>query len=127
VRRAVYLIFAAVAVAAILLLFVLPGRTFLSQQRTLNATQVQVNDLATENAHLKAEAQQLQSNSDIESIARQEYGLVMPGQKAYAVIPAGTTTTTTTPPARRPATGSSGPARSGSHRAGTTTPATTLP
>jgi cell division protein FtsL len=97
VRRAVRLLLAAVAVAAILLLFVLPGRTFLAQTHSLAATQKQVSDLAAENAQLKAEAKSLQSNAKIEQIAREDYGLVMPGQRAYAVIPAGTTTTTTVP------------------------------
>ena len=36
--------------------------------------------------------------AEIEQIARQEYGLVMPGQQAYAIIPSGPATTTTTAP-----------------------------
>jgi len=85
--------------AAILLLFVLPGRTFLSQEHTLAATQRQVNDLSAENAKLRVEAKNLQSDPVIEQIAREEYGLVMPGQKAYAIIPGAPTSTTTTLPA----------------------------
>jgi cell division protein FtsB len=98
VRRTLRILLAAVAAAAILLLFVLPGRTFISQQHSLSATQRQLNVLAAENARLKAEAKQLQSTSQIEQIAREDYGLVMPGQKAYAVIPAGSTSTTVAPP-----------------------------
>jgi cell division protein FtsB len=114
VRRALRLLLAAVAVAGILLLFVLPGRTFLAQSHSLAATQKQVSDLSAENAKLKAEAQSLQSNSKIEQIARADYGLVMPGQKAYAVIPAGTTTTTTVPHVQAPATSGSTGATSSS-------------
>lgn len=102
-RRAVRLLLVAVAVAAILLLFILPGRTFLSQAHSLAATQRQVNDLTAENAKLRAEARDLQSNAEIEQIAREEYGLVMPGEKAYAVIPAAPTTTTTSTTTTRPA------------------------
>lgn len=118
-RRAFRVILVAVAFAAILLLFVLPGRTFLSQERTLATTERQVNDLAAENAKLRAEARNLQSDSVIEQIAREQYGLVMPGEKAYAVIPAtpGTTTPATHRGNRRP------PARAAS----TTTTSTTLP
>jgi cell division protein FtsL len=98
VRRAVRVLLLAVAVAAILLLFVLPGRTFLSQEHSLATTQRQVNDLTSENAKLRQEAKSLQSTSEIEQIAREQYGLVMPGEKAYAVLPAAPTPTTTTPP-----------------------------
>ncbi len=102
-RRAVQLLLGAVAVAAIMLLFVLPGRTFLAQSHSLAATQKQVSDLAAANAQLRAEAKSLQSNSKIEWIAREDYGLVMPRQRAYAVIPVGTTTTTALPAAKAPA------------------------
>lgn len=120
-RRALRLLLLAVAVAAILLLFVLPGRTFLSQERSLATTQRQVNDLTAENAKLRREAKNLQSDSVIEQIAREEYGLVMPGQKAYAIIPATPGSTTTTAPATHREN-----ARRPLRSAPTTTTATTL-
>lgn len=96
-RRALRLLIAGVVVAGILLLFVLPGRTFLSQAHSLSATQRQLNALTAENAKLQVEAKDLQSNSRIEQIAREDYGLVMPGQRAYAVIPSAAPSTTTLP------------------------------
>lgn len=120
--RVLRLLVAAVALAAILLLFVLPGRTFLSQANNLAATQRQSNDLASENAKLRAEAKNLRSRATIEQIAREQYGLVMPGESAYAVIPAAqgsattSATTTTLPSAHR----APRPSRAGSQEETTT-------
>lgn len=107
-RRSLRFLLPAVAAAGILLLFVLPARTFVNQAHSLAATERRAAELSSENAKLQAEAKQLQSAGRIEQIARQDYGLVMPGQRAYAVIPAGTTTTTL--PAAGAAGGSSRPA-----------------
>jgi cell division protein FtsB len=91
------LAFAALAVVA---LFVLPARTLVEQKHSLDVTEQRISTLSGENARLKGEARQLQSNATIEQIARSDYGLVMPGQQAYAVIPGtpagdgGTTATT---------------------------------
>jgi cell division protein FtsB len=95
--RLALLAFAALAVVA---LFVLPARTLVDQKHSLDTTQQRISTLSSENAKLKSEARQLQSNGTIEQIARSDYGLVMPGQRAYAVIPGtpagdgGTTATT---------------------------------
>jgi cell division protein FtsB len=43
--------------------------------------------LKAENTKLAAESAALQSGSTIEQIARAEYGLVMPGQQAFMVLP----------------------------------------
>jgi cell division protein FtsB len=113
VRRAVRLGLLAFAVVAVLALFVLPARTLLGQSHSLSATQQRISTLAAENAKLHREAEQLQSNADIEQIARADYGLVMPGEQAYAVIPSttaagGGTAATTTPAAASPAGGTGG-------------------
>jgi len=104
-RRAVRILVVVVTVGGILLLFVLPGRTWLAQGRAMRAAQHQHAVLSQENAALSAQAGKLQSTAYIEQLARQEFGLVMPGEKAYAVLPppaAPTTTTTTTlPPQKR--------------------------
>ena len=98
-RRMVWALLATVAVIGVLFLFVLPGTTLLSQQRSIRQTSNRIVILRQENAKLVLRASQLRSDSEIEQIARQEYGLVMPGQQAYAIIPSGPATTTTTAPA----------------------------
>jgi cell division protein FtsB len=94
-RRAVRALLVAVVVGGIVFLFVLPGRTWLEQGRAISKAQSQVSALAQENQTLTKRAADLQSTSYVERLARQEYGLVMPGEKAYGIlIPAATTTTT---------------------------------
>lgn len=98
-RRAVKVGLLAVAVGGILLLFVFPARTLLSQDHALSVARKQGAVLAHENAALRHRASQLHSTAYIERIARQEYGLVMPGEKAFAVVPPQAPATTTTVPA----------------------------
>lgn len=76
-----------VVALGVLLLFVLPGRTLMAQHRTLAVTQNRVLALSRENAKLTERVKQLQDPAQIEEIARNRYGLVMPGQQAYAIIP----------------------------------------
>lgn len=98
-RRAVRLLLIAVALGGLVFLFVLPGRTWLQQRSAMSSAEHRLQVLNRENAALAKRAQQLQSSSYVEQIARQQYGLVMPGEQAYGILlPAGTTTTTTTAP-----------------------------
>jgi cell division protein FtsB len=104
VRRTVRGLLIGVACVAVIVLFVLPGRTLLQQRDTLARTRHQIQVLDNENAKLAATARSLQSDGEIERLARQRYGLVMPGQQAYVVlppaagVPAGRTPSTTVPP-----------------------------
>jgi cell division protein FtsB len=96
-RRAVWLLLVAVALGVILLLFLLPGRTWLAQGRASAAAQRQDAALTKENAVLAKRIAQLQNSAYIEQVAREQFGLVMPGEQAYGILlPAATTTTTTT-------------------------------
>jgi len=85
--RILGLVVGSIAVAAVLFLFVLPSRTYLAQRHSLAAAETQLQVFRAQNAKLAAEAAQLQTNADIERIARQDYGLVKPGEKAYVIEP----------------------------------------
>ncbi len=87
----------AVVVGGIVFLFVLPGRTWLEQGRAMSKAQSQVSALSQENETLTKRAADLQSTAYVEQLARQEYGLVMPGEKAYGILVPAPTTTTTLP------------------------------
>ncbi|HEX9467335.1 MAG TPA: septum formation initiator family protein, partial [Acidimicrobiia bacterium] len=76
--------------------------------------------LQSENAKLAGESKLLSSDAEIERLARERYGLVKSGEKAFVIVPAPTTTLppTTLPPTTRPqttsqssATTNSGPSR----------------
>lgn len=99
-RRAARLLVAAVTVGGILFLFIIPGRIWLAQGRAESVAQRQDTALSQQNAALSRRAAQLQNPSYIQQIARQEYGLVMPGEKAYAIVEPPVATTTIPPAAR---------------------------
>jgi cell division protein FtsB len=99
-RRAVRLLLAAVAVGGVLFLFILPGRTWLAQGQASATAQRADSALAQENAALTKQVAQLQNTSYLEQLARQQYGLVMPGETAYGIIPPAVTPTTVPPPAK---------------------------
>jgi cell division protein FtsL len=87
----------------VLYLFLYPARTYLQQKQTINTTSQQIALLKGENAKLAAEQAALHNNATIEQLARSQYGLVLPGQKAYAIVPPADTPTTTVPqPAKAP-------------------------
>jgi cell division protein FtsB len=87
----------ALAVTAILFLFVFPTRSFLSQRGAVDDVRHDVEVLREQNARLEAEAERLQTPEEIERLAREQYQYVYPGERAFAVIPAPTTTTTLAP------------------------------
>jgi cell division protein FtsB len=87
-RRAVRLAVAVITVAGVLFLFGFPVRTWLQQQHQMSADQRRVAALKAENAKLSARIAQLHNTAQIERIARSQYGLVLPGQHAYVVVPA---------------------------------------
>ncbi|MDA8047740.1 MAG: septum formation initiator family protein [Actinomycetota bacterium] len=89
-----------VALGGLLFLFVLPGRTWLQQRGAMSGAEHRLQILNAENAVLDKKAKQLQTPAYVEQIARNQYGLVRPGEHAYNLLPptAATSTTTTLPP-----------------------------
>jgi cell division protein FtsB len=82
---------------AILFLFIFPTRSFLSQRSQVSQARHDLAALRAQNARLASEAARLQTPAEIEKIAREQYFMTFPGERAFAVIPAAPTTTTTTP------------------------------
>ena len=84
------LLFAAAAVATIaaLAVYVFPTRTWLDQRAALAETSVDLRELEAERSALEQRVAELDSDEQIEEIARSQYGLVLPGEEAYAVLPA---------------------------------------
>jgi len=86
----------AVICVGLLFAFVYPTRTFLDQRDQMNRAKQQLSLLEQQNAELAAESKKLSSDAEIERLARERYGLVKPGERAFVIVP--TPTTTTTPP-----------------------------
>lgn len=65
---------------------ILPFRQLVSQQRQIERTQDQLTALEQENQTLSEDIEMLGTDAEIERIAREQYGLVMPGEVAYVVV-----------------------------------------
>jgi cell division protein FtsB len=84
-------------VGGIMFLFLWPARTWLEQSRAMSTTERRSSVLAQENSALTNRVAELRSTAYIEQVARREYGLVMPGEKAYGILPPAATTTVPAP------------------------------
>lgn len=86
-RRVAWLLLASVTAAGVLLLFVFPGRTLLTQDRTIAAAEAHINALDQANSLLRQRQAALSDPAQIEQLARQRFGMVLPGQQAFAITP----------------------------------------
>lgn len=90
-RRRARLVLPALLVVAVLstvvLGFVSPIRQLLAQERRISETRQQAERLDAKNVRLNERIDQLQRDSVVKQIAREELGLVMPGEEAYVLVP----------------------------------------
>jgi cell division protein FtsL len=87
-RRLLWALLATVTVIGVLFIGVYPTRTYFSQRSALQKAQHQLDVLQNENAKLDQQATALNTDSQIETLARERYNLVRPGEEAYAILPA---------------------------------------
>ena len=92
-----------VAFVGILFGAVYPTRTYLAQQRDLRAAHQKLALFKEQNGRLEAEAKRLESDEEIERIARARFNLVKPGEEAYAIVPVPPKPGAPTPAAATPA------------------------
>jgi len=92
-RRARALLAAAALFAAVVLLVALPWSTLADQHAQLTSASAQVTELQAQNRALSVQAGELANKATQAGLARQDYGLVEPGQKAYDMLPASGTST----------------------------------
>ena len=74
-----------IAALAITLAGVFPFRQIIAQDRQVENTRSQLDTLIAENAALEEEVDALQTEAEVERIAREELGLVRPGEVGYNV------------------------------------------
>lgn len=79
---------AAVVTIALLAVSVFPTRTWIDQRAAIADTRASLDELDAERDALEARVAELDTDAEIELIARSQYGLVLPGEEAYAVLPA---------------------------------------
>ena len=87
----------------LLFAFGYPTRTFLQQRAQIHATERHLANLRRATASLDRQSRQLQSDAAVERIAREQYGLVRPGETPYVLVPTVPPTTPTTTPTTTPA------------------------
>ena len=80
------------ALVAVLFAFVYPTRTYLHQHRELNAAERQLQVLKDTTEALQHDSAKLQSDAEVERRAREDYGLVRPGETPYVLVPSPPTT-----------------------------------
>lgn len=75
---------------------IIPFRHIIDQQRRLDTAMAELEDWKQENALLEREVEALSSPQEIERLAREKLGYVLPGEVPYVVVepPEGVTTTT---------------------------------
>ena len=78
---------AVVAVVGLVFLAVFPTRTYLSQRRDLGNTERRLAVLSGQNKELSARVARLNTEAEIERLAREQYNLVRPGEEAFAILP----------------------------------------
>lgn len=74
---------------AITMAGVFPFRQMLAQGRQVEQTRTQYETVATENRRLEEQIEVLNTPLEIERIAREQYGLVRPGETALRAVPSG--------------------------------------
>lgn len=71
-----------------LLAFVYPTRTWIQQRRDLHAAEQRLEVLERGTRQLEARNDRLGSDAEVERRARDDYGMVRPGETPYVLVPA---------------------------------------
>lgn len=98
-RRAVALRASVATIVVIGLLFVVvfPVQSWMHQRADLRASEHRLTVIRKERQRLERAALHLRDPREVERLARELYGMVRPGEQAYAAVPGASTTTTTAP------------------------------
>lgn len=86
-RRSVLPVILGLALVAVLFVGVFPTRTYLSQREALAANRSTLEELEAENEVLAERVEALRSPDEIERLARQDFGMVRPGEEPYRILP----------------------------------------
>jgi len=86
-RRLVWPLAVVVTLGGMMFVFFLPARALVQQRADLRATETQLRVLSSQNQQLTSQVAELHTDAEIERLAREQYGLVFPGEEAYAILP----------------------------------------
>jgi len=71
---------------------ILPGRTWVEQNLAMRDAKAELHQLQTSNAAVSEKIERLSQDDSIEQQAREEFGLVYPGEEPYTVLAPGAAT-----------------------------------
>lgn len=77
-----------VALLGALAIGLFPTQTFLDQRADTAEAEQRLEVLQAQNQAFEARIERLQTDAEIERLAREQYNLAYPGEEAYAVLPA---------------------------------------
>lgn len=78
---------AAVVVGATWKWGVLPVSSWVDQRDEIARLETELSEIRESNEALQSEIQLLGTDAEIERVARRDFGLVYPGEEAYAILP----------------------------------------
>ena len=87
---------ATIVVIGLLFVVVFPVQAWMHQRAALSASEHRLTVIRKERQRLERKAMHLRDPREVERLARELYGMVRPGEQAYAAVPGVPTTTTTT-------------------------------
>ena len=66
--------------------YIVPFRQMLAQNRQVETARAELTAIQAENEQLVRETEALRSDSEIERLAREDYGYVRPGDTSYVIV-----------------------------------------
>ena len=85
-------------VGVLLITGVPPARQLIRQNQRINSEHEKLSALQSENDRLEMRLERLTNSDYLEKVAREELGMVQPGEISYVVVPAGAAQKKETPP-----------------------------
>jgi cell division protein FtsB len=82
-----FTVLGAATIAAIVAVGALPARNWLDLRRTSDIVERRLAELDAANLEAEAEAAALQSDAEVERIAREQYGYARAGEEVYHLLP----------------------------------------
>ena len=76
-------------ILAVFIFGVFPTGSYVDQRQQLEDAESELGELQAENQELEAQIVRLESDAEIERVAREEFNLVLPNEESYLVLPPG--------------------------------------
>jgi cell division protein FtsB len=86
-RRLAWPVVLTVVAAAVFGFGVVPTRSYLDRRQQVNVAEQRLAELEAANAQSREHRDRLQSDAEVERLAREHYGLVKKGEEAYKIVP----------------------------------------